>query len=188
MQRRTVFASIAVASTGLLVSRALGQASNSMAMEMGEAEMTHLQDTQKVGSLSLASSRLAVSTASNEDVKQFAEFEVAEQETVADVLMSVQMAADDAEGALKVPTDEEVEAMLDEEGTAKLEELRGMTGADFDSAYVTAQLEGHNMLLDIQETYLEVGQNREHLNIAKLARATIREHITHLEALQAMMG
>jgi putative membrane protein len=188
MQRRTVFTALAVASTGLVVSRAMGQTSNAPGMEMGEAEMTHLQETEKVGSLSLATSRAAVEMASNADVKEFAGFEVAEQETVADVLASVQAPADEAEGALKVPTDEEVEAKLDDMGKQTLERLRGLSGAEFDMEYVKAQLEGHNMLLEIQETYLEVGQNREHLSIAKLARGMIREHIAHLEALQSSMG
>lgn len=191
MQRRTVFAGLAGASAALVVSQALAQ-SNTMTpaggMEMGEAEMTHLQETDKVGTLSLATSRLAVKSASNADVKAFAGFEVTEQETVADVLASVMAAPDDAEGALKVPTEEEVEAKLDSEGTATLEGLRGQSGAEFDTAYVTAQLEGHNKLLEIQEAYLQVGQNREHLSIAKLVRATVREHIAHLEALQSMMG
>lgn len=145
---------------------------------MGEAEKKHADMTKMAGSLSLATSRVALSMASAEMVKMFAQFEVAEQETIADVLMS--MSQEKAEGALKVPTDAEVEAMLDPAGKDVLAKLKALQGADFDKEYVTVQTDGHNKLLAIQEDYLKVGQNREHLNIAKLARGMIKEHLDHL--------
>jgi predicted outer membrane protein len=58
-------------------------------------------------------------------------------------------------------------------------------GADFDKEYLMGQLDGHKKLLMIQEDYLKVGQNREHLNTAKLARGMINEHIAHLEMMKA---
>jgi putative membrane protein len=60
-----------------------------------------------------------------------------------------------------------------------------LNGAGFDKAYVAAQLDGHKKLLAIQEDYLKVGQNREHLSVAKLARGMINEHIDHLGMLKA---
>jgi len=33
-----------------------------------------------------------------------------------------------------------------------------------------------------------VGTNREHLSVAKQARGSIKEHIDHLEELQASLG
>ena len=151
--------------------------------EMGEAEKKHADMTKKVGSLSLATSRLAVEMATADMVKMFAKFEVAEQETIADILKSMEM--EKAEGALKVPTDAEVEAMLDPAGKEALATLKGLNGAGFDKAYVAAQLDGHKKLLTIQEDYLKVGQNREHLSVAKLARGMINEHIDHLTMLKA---
>ncbi|WP_426240293.1 hypothetical protein [Pararhizobium sp. DWP1-1-3] len=49
---------------------------------------------------------------------EFAKWEVAEQETIADILMEM---GNKAKGALKPPTDSEVEAMLDAEGNASLQ-------------------------------------------------------------------
>ena len=46
-------------------------------------------ETMAVGSMSLVASRVALSKVQDEDVKQFATFEVAEQETIADVLTSM---------------------------------------------------------------------------------------------------
>jgi putative membrane protein len=152
-------------------------------VDMGEAEKKHADMTTTVGSLSLATSRLAMEMATGGMVKMFAKFEVAEQETIADILKSMEI--ESAEGALKVPTDAEVEAMLDPAGREALATLKGLNGAGFDKAYVAAQLDGHKKLLAIQEDYLKVGQNREHLIVAKLARGMINEHIDHLGMLKA---
>ena len=75
--------------------------------------------------------------------------------------------------------------MLDPAGKEVLATLKGLNGAGFDKAYVAAQLDGHKKLLAIQEHYLKVGQNREHLSVAKLARGMINEHIDHLGTLKA---
>ncbi|RYE72887.1 MAG: hypothetical protein EOO81_02195, partial [Oxalobacteraceae bacterium] len=60
---------------------------------MGEAEMTHAEQTGMVGSLSLLQSRMAATMASDEKVKMFATWEVAEQETVGDVLKTMKAGA-----------------------------------------------------------------------------------------------
>ena len=151
--------------------------------EIGEAEKRHADMTKMVGSLSLATSRLALKMASADMVKLFAKFEVAEQETIADILKSAEM--EKAEGALKVQTDAEVESMLDPAGKEVLATLKRLNGAGFDKAYVAAQLDGHKKLLSVQEDYLKVGQNREHLIVAKLARGMINEHIDRLGLLKA---
>jgi len=207
MDRRFVITSLALASTAALATGAIAQSNNmagnsmsgnSMAgnsmqgnmsgTSMGDAEMKHAMDTQMVGAMSLAGSRAAVEKASNADVKKFAAFEVAEQETVADILASMKMPAGEAEGALNVPSDDEVMAMLDDDSKSMLEEMSGLSGDAFDTSYVTAQTEGHEKLLQIQEDYLKVGTNREHLSIAKLARGMIKEHLQHLEDLKSMMA
>ena len=54
--------------------------------------------------------------------------------------------------------------------------------------YISAQLDGHKKLLAIQEDYLKVGQNREHLSVTKLARGQIKEHIYHLDMLRSKLG
>jgi predicted outer membrane protein len=120
-------------------------------------------------------------------VKAFAKWEVAEQETIADVLKSMEMGGK-AEGALKPSSEDEVQTMLDTEGKAALDKLKSASGAEFDKVYVTAQLDGHKKLLAIQEDYLKVGQDREHLSVTKLARAQIKEHIAHLDMLKSKLG
>jgi putative membrane protein len=185
MNRRNMLTVIAAAAAvpALLSSPAFAQTVSAS----GDAEKKHADETKRVGSLSLATSRVAVEKASDPMVKEFAKWEVAEQETIADILKSMETDGK-AEGALKPPSQEEVEKMLDAEGKSSFDKLKGASGAEFDKAYVMAQLEGHKKLLTIQEDYLKVGQNREHLSVTKLARGQIKEHIDHLDMLKSKLG
>ena len=185
MNRRTLLTSAAFAAAvpAFLSMPAFAQT----AAAPGDAEKKHADDTKKIGSLSLAASRVAVEKASDPMVKEFAKWEVAEQETIADILKSMETDGK-AEGALKPPTNAEVEAILDADGKSSLEKLKPTSGKDFDKSYVAAQLDGHKMLLTIQEDYLKVGQNREHLSVTKLARGQIKEHIDHLDMLKSKVG
>lgn len=87
MNRRTILASAAFAAAipGLLSAPAFAQTPTTP----GEAEKKHAADTKMVGSLSLATSRVAEEKASDALVKTFAKWEVAEQETIADILKSM---------------------------------------------------------------------------------------------------
>jgi putative membrane protein len=152
------------------------------AQDAQSAEKKHAEETKKVGSLSLATSRVAKDKATDLMVKAFATWEVAEQETIADILKSMETDGK-AQGALKPPSDAEIEATLDPEGRSAVDNLNAASGADFDRQYLAAQLEGHQKLLAIQEEYLKVGQNREHLSVTKLARGQIKEHIDHLKMM-----
>ena len=187
MNRRFALRNLALAGIGSTFAFSLNsQTASAASTDMGEAELKHTQETKKVGGLSLASSRVAVAKASDAKVKQFAEWEVAEQETIADILKSMEADSGKAEGALHPPTEAETEAALDEKAKKRLGDLKAMSGADFDKAYLAVQVEGHKELLLIQEDYLKIGRNREHLSVTKLARGQIKEHITILELLPKM--
>lgn len=188
MNRRHAIRSLAAGTALVAGALASSGALSQEAMPMGEAEKKHAADTKMVGGLSLATSRVALEKASDAMAKEFAKWEVAEQETIADILKTMESGGMKAEGALHPPSEAEVEGMLDAEGKAKLADLQGMDGPAFDKAYVTAQLEGHKKLLAIQEDYLKAGQNREHLSVTKLARGQIKEHIDHLTMMQSKMG
>jgi putative membrane protein len=163
--------------------------------EMGQAEMQHMQDTMRLGSEALETSRLALDKARNRDLRQFAQFEVNEQQTIAEVLRSMMdPAATAATGFEASPASSGMGAAtsdtpMEAEGRPLIEQLRGaQIGAAFDRAYLQGQIKGHRDLLQVQERYIESNpQNREHLNIAKLARGHIREHISMLEAMQQML-
>ncbi|AWN45586.1 hypothetical protein DK419_03990 [Methylobacterium terrae] len=152
---------------------------------MGDAEAKHAADTLAAGSASLAASRVALQKASDDDVKQFARFEVAEQETIADVLKAMRDPAQAASGQVKPPAEPEVTGQLDPKGKAMLDKLeQAKSGKAFDLDYVRGQIEGHQALLKIQEAYLATGKDRENLGVAKLARGQIREHLALLADIE----
>lgn len=196
MNRRSVIALAGVASVPALLAAAplMAQESNNAssgaagAMPMGEAEMQHLQETMRVGGVALLSSRVAQQKASDPLVQAFAKWETAEQEAIGDVLKSIQQMgqggqAMQASGQLQPPSDDEIMSMLTDQDKQMLQQMQGLSGAEFDQAYMQAQLEGHRQLLQIQENYLQNGQNIHHVHVAKLARPTIQEHIEHLQGM-----
>ena len=159
------------------------------AAENSKAATEHMKRTLAAGSLSLATSRLALTKAKNPMVKQFAEFETAEQDTIADILKGKMMPDARPTGEVKAPTDAEVAGNLDQKGKDLLEKMRAMkAGPEFDRDYVKAQVQGHRELLDIQDTYLKVADERDETNVAKLAKGMIKEHLTLLTDLQKKVG
>jgi putative membrane protein len=188
MQRRSVIAGL----TAALALPALGQttsaALNQAAMPPG-LDSDHMLNTMRVGATALVTSRIALDKARNEDVRHFAQLEVAEQETMSDVLTSMRDGEARPTGKLRAPATAVVNGNLDAKGRTLMQKLEQTdAGMGFDREYLRGQLDGHRELLQIQENFLARGGPREQINAAKLARATIMEHIGHLEALQARLG
>jgi putative membrane protein len=190
MNRRLLLASIAT----LPASRVLAQSTSpptpapaqTMApptpapSEMSDAQRKHIKDTMAVGSLSLLLSRIAKSKVSHPLLKQFVDFEIAEQETVADILKAINTNAAPT-GSVQAPTDADLMQNLDDTGKASVEKLHALrAGSEFDRDYIRYEVEGHRKLLDIQEVYLKAPDNLDLTNVAKLARGMIKEHLTLL--------
>ncbi len=148
----------------------------------------YIREISAIGSLSLAVSRIAQEKAQTDDLKEFAQLEVAEQEALADVLKSLQNPGL-VDGTIKPPSEAEVEQHLDQRGREKLEKMRAApAGTEFDREYLAAQATGHLELLRIQETYLNSGRNnREFINVAKLARGMIKEHLQLLADIESVI-
>jgi putative membrane protein len=145
-----------------------------------------MQDTMRVGAVALATSRIALQKAQHASVKQFARFEVAEQETIAEVLKSMQGAnVTTGQGAA---TNAEAKDNMDEKGRLVVQKLQSAkAGAEFDAEYLKGQKEGHQELLKIQETYIGSGKVREAVNIAKLARGQIKEHLSLIDTISGQI-
>jgi len=182
--RRTVLVTLAAAAA--TSSFAQTQSGPTPVGDAGPDEQ-YIRQSMAVGSLSLAVSRIAEEKAQTDDLKEFAQLEVAEQETLADVLKSLQNPGL-IDGTTKPPPSAaEVEQRLDQRGREELEKLRAaQAGTEFDRAYLEAQANGHLELLRIQEAYLNSGRNNlNFINVAKLARGMIREHLQLLADLES---
>jgi putative membrane protein len=167
---------------------------NAAAGQMGQAEQQWMQQTMATGAVALETSRIAQQKAQNKDAKQFSKFEVDEQQGLAEVLRSMQEPATasvagnpthitgstppGAVGATQPP--------LDAKGRDMVQKLQqAQAGAAFDKEYLQGQLQGHRELLQIQENFIKSGsRNREAVNVAKLARGRIKEHIGLIESIK----
>jgi putative membrane protein len=193
MNRRLILTSIAtlIASPALAQtdgSKAATPASNGPPAILSAAGLKHIKDTMNASSFSLLISRIAAPKVTYAKLKEFADFEIAEQETVADVLKTVQSDAA-PKGSIPSPADAELMQNLDSNQKAITERLRGMrSGVDFDREYIKQQLDGHRKLLEIQQTYLRAPDNLDETGIAKLASGMIKEHLTLLGDLARAGG
>ena len=197
MDRRTALTAFTAIAVPVFAFSALAQNSPSSVSEktgntaaaMGEAEAKHAADTSTAGLMSLETSRIALKKAQNPKVKEFAQFEVAEQETIADVLTSMRDQATPATGQVKAPSKEITQTNLDAKGKQMVEKLqKAEAGAGFDREYVQGQIQGHQQLLQIQEAYLKGGKDRESLNVTKLMRGQIKEHLTLLQDIEKQLS
>ena len=202
MDRRALLGGLAAA---LIVAPALAQtsgssstmqpgSSGSMPMnqaggKMSQADMQHMQQTMQLGMVALESSRIAMNKVRNDDLKQFANFEVQEQTTLSEVLRS--MMDPGATAATGSASSQSGQSAMQMDASARdmMQKMQNQqAGAEFDKMYLEAQLQGHRDLLQVQERYLQSNpQNREHVNVAKMARGHIREHIAMLEEMQKTM-
>ncbi|QRM34003.1 DUF4142 domain-containing protein [Microvirga sp. VF16] len=161
---------------------------------MSQADMQHMQQTMQLGMVALETSRIAQQKAQDADLKRFATFEVQEQTTLAEVLHSMmEPAATSATGSAAQPSagsGTTAPAMqMDAQSREMIQKLQNtQSGEAFDRQYLQGQVEGHKGLLQVQTQYLQSNpQNREHVNVAKLARGMITEHIALLEDIQRKM-
>ena len=155
-----------------LIAMSLAAPSLAYAANMGSAEKEHAEQTLAAGTVALETSKAAESKVSAPWLKKFTTYEIAEQTTIAEILKSM--------GAVPPKLSEKQSAMI-----AKSKE--GATGPDFDRSYLMDQIEGHNELLKIQDTYIAKGKDAGSVGLAKLARTQIKEHIDILQTIQKDM-
>jgi putative membrane protein len=202
MDRRIVLAGLAAAITAPALAQTSGSpstrqpgaaagstggasgASRMGGQQMTQADMQHMQ----LGIVALETSRIAQQKAQNADLKRFATFEVQEQTTLSEVLHSMmEPAATSATGAASATSAPAMQ--MDAQSREMIQRLQNtQAGEAFDRQYLQGQMEGHSGLLQVQTQYLQSNpQNREHVNVAKMARGMITEHITLLEEIQTKM-
>jgi putative membrane protein len=208
MDRRVVLAGLATVVAGPALAQQSGAPSTMQpgssaspgamraGAQMSQADVQHMQQTMVTGMVARETSRIALEKARNADLKQFAQFEVDEQTTLSEVLTSMMEPAttaatgSTASGQSGAAAPHAGMAMqMDAKAQEMMQKLNQASGAEFDREYLKGQIEGHRELLQIQERYLASNpQNREHINVTKLARGMIKEHIALLDDIQKKMG
>jgi putative membrane protein len=181
--RRTVLAGLATtaASTSLA-------GSQPAAVNPNTIESDHIKQIMAIGSLTLLLSRMAIEKINIPKLKEFALFESAEQETMLNILKSIDNPRE-AKGAVVPLPDADLEAQLVPLGLQILRKMRAMeAGADFSREFFLIQSEAHQQLLRIHEDYLKLGKEPTSINVAKLADGLIREHLQLLSDIKFEMG
>jgi putative membrane protein len=176
IRRRTVLVTLAAAAT----TSSFAQTWQDRPLDSSaDSDDAYVRQTLAAGSLSLAVSRMAQEKLQADDLREFAQLETAEQETLTGVLKSLQ----NPERTIKPPGEAEAE----QRGREELEKMRDApAGTEFDRRYLEAQTSRHLELLRIQEAYLNSQRNNLNLlNVAKLARTIISEHLQLLADLES---
>lgn len=169
-----------------------GQASAPAAMgqQQSQADRQYIQQVLALSTVSLQQSNFALSKAQNPRVKQFAEFEIGEQNLLTDIMHSYadpNATASTTRGAQAAASTAPELPQKDAQSMERLSKAQG--GAAFDKDYVALQIQGHQDLLKLQEAYLQQSSgNRETTNVAKLARGQIKEHLVMLQDIQKDLG
>jgi len=164
---------------------------NQSAGQMSQAEQQWMQQTMATGMVALETSKIALQKAQNADVKMFAKFESDEQQGLAEVLRSMQEPAMASSGSAADTTASAGAApQMDAKHREMVQKLQqASAGAAFDKEYLQGQLQGHRELLQIQDNFIKSGsRNREAVNVAKLARGRIQEHIELVQSIEKDMG
>jgi putative membrane protein len=131
IRRRTVLVTLAAATTS-----SFAQTWQDRPLDSGaDSDDAYIRETLAAGSLSLAVSRMAQEKLQADDLREFAQLETAEQETLTDVLKSLRNSAA-TEGTIKPPGEAEAE----QRGREELEKMRDApAGTEFDRRYLEAQ-------------------------------------------------
>jgi putative membrane protein len=196
MDRRLVLAGLAAATAAPLamIEKALAQTASSTGAAptgaMSDAERQWMMNTMMTGMVALETSKVALQKARDADVKQFAKFESDEQEGLAEVLRSMQEPSAMAGGSGAATTGSAGAPQMDAKHREMVQKLQqASAGAAFDKEYLQGQLQGHRELLQIQDNFIKSGsRNREAVNVAKLARGRIQEHIELIQSIEKDMG
>lgn len=169
-----------------------GQANSAPAaqgQQQSQEDRQYIQQALALSTVSLQQSNFALSKAQNPRLKQFADFEIGEQNTLTDILHSFADPAATASTTAGAQAAASTAPVLSQEDSAAMERLsKAQPGAAFDREYLNLQIQGHQRLLKLQESQLQSSGNREMTNIAKLARGQIQEHLALLEDIQKEMG
>lgn len=163
---------IATAATAQSPMTARGKVeSESAAMQAGQnwREMISVP-----GTVSLMQSEIAVDKASHPKVMEFAKFETSEQNALSTVLKEL--------GTKPPVIPAKDQAMLDKlKNTPK--------GAEFDKAYVQAQIEGHAKLMAANNSILDSrkSEGSEERHLAMVLKPTITQHIANTTELNKLL-
>lgn len=127
----------------------------------------------------IESSKLALDKADSSDVKSLAQMIIADHEKAT---------ADLKTAAAKATPPVTVAPKLDAAKMAKLDALKGVSGAEFDRLYLSQQLPAHEEALGLVQGYAATGDSEPLKQHASMVSGPIEKHLARIRQLQGAMG
>jgi putative membrane protein len=127
--------------------------------------------------------KLALEKSKNADVKQFA------NEMIAAHTQLNQQGSALLTKLGVTPADNPTSTSIKTGGESSRATLKGLSGADFDKAYINAEVDLHQAVLDqLDNTLIPSAQNAELKSLLEQARPTISAHLDHAKSLKTKLG
>jgi putative membrane protein len=126
--------------------------------------------------------KLAAEKSSNPKVKQFAQMMVTDH-------TSVNKKATALAKKLKLtPEESDTSRSLKSDGDKNLEKLRGLSGAEFDKAYIDNEVAYHEAVIKaVTDTLIPNAKNAELKKLLESAGPVFNSHLTHAKELQSSL-
>lgn len=121
------------------------------------------------------SSRMALDKAPDKDTKPFAQKMVKDHTKTSKELKGL---VDSGKVKATLPT------ALDTEHQGKLDQMKGLSGKEFDTAFDRAQLEGHQQAVALFENYAKNGDNPDLKKWAAKTLPHLKQHLKMAEKLK----
>jgi putative membrane protein len=167
MDRRHILFGLAGATAHLLLRNTVAYG------QVGSTTLTpsnYASETLQVGTLAKTTSQIALQNSTNQYVRRFALLEIAEQTAVAQSLTS----------NFNPPP-----ALLNSQQQSIIQSLQAQSGSAFDTAYVQAQIQGHQELFAIQQQFIaaDTDPTADFVHIALIAATSIETHLAILNGI-----
>lgn len=163
-------------------SPAAGQPGLGTAGTMTEPELGSFLVT--VNTLEIAEAELAQQQAENAEVRQFAE-QLVQEHTRANEQLRQALG-----GGTTVDQEQSQQAQqLRQEATQSLERMRGLSGAEFDRAFIQHQIEMHQRVLDTLDRTGMTGATQDGMRpLIQELRTTLQSHLQRAQQIQQQLG
>lgn len=166
--------------TAVLVAGGVAQAQTSGAAAPTDPQIAMIAVT--ADSVDIDASKLAIEKSSNPKVKKFAHLMVTDHTSVNNKATAL------AKKLNLTPEESDTSRSLKSDGDKNLEKLRGLSGAEFDKAYIDNEVTYHEAVIKaVTETLIPNAKNAELKKLLESAAPVFNSHLKHAKELQASL-
>jgi putative membrane protein len=178
--RRIIMKQLFVLTLVMLLTAGALQAQTSPAAAPTDPQIAMIAVT--ADNVDIDAAKLAASKTSNPKVKDFANLMIRDH-------TSVNKKATALAKKLKItPEESETSRSLKSDGDKTLEKLRGLSGAEFDKAYIDNEVTYHESVAKVlDDTLIPDAKNAELKSLLQSAKPIFASHLTHAKELQSSL-